>query len=74
MLLDLIKTIKSTISKPTLGDGHFGISDDSIRKLNSSIPISVIETNLIQKQAQDFVELVPGKTMYAVMQSRQDLP
>ncbi|MDA7705689.1 type III PLP-dependent enzyme [Rickettsiales bacterium] len=66
MLLDLIKIRRLITNQPTLGDGHFGISDDSIRKLNSSIPISVIETNLIQKQAQDFVGLFPGKAMYAV--------
>jgi len=66
MLLDLFKTKKTANNKLATGDGMFGISDDFIRQLNSSVPISIIEPNLVFKQARDFVSEFPGETMYAI--------
>lgn len=66
MLLDLFKTKKTAINKLATGDKMFGISDDFIRQLNSSVPISILEPNLVFKQAKDFVSEFPGEAMYAI--------
>ena len=47
-------------------EGAFGISDDSIRKLNSAIPISILQPNLVKRQAQQFNDIFPGSVMYAI--------
>lgn len=49
-----------------IGDGAFGISDNSIRKLNSPIPVSVIQPNLVKRQTQQFNNIFLGSVMYAI--------
>ncbi len=63
-----IKTanIKPENIKPAQGVNSFGISDDSIIQLNSSIPIAIINPELVRKQAEVFVEAFAGDVMYAV--------
>lgn len=44
----------------------FGLSEEFIRQLDSSIPVAVLEPNLVRKRAEEFVAAFPGRVMYAV--------
>jgi ornithine decarboxylase len=66
MLLDQLEVKNLSAIHLSTQEGAFGISDDSIRKLNSAIPISILQPNLVENQAQQFNDIFPGCVMYAI--------
>ncbi len=44
----------------------FGLSDATIRKLNPTVPVAVLEPALVRKNAEIFTYSFPGTVMYAV--------
>lgn len=44
----------------------YGLSDETVRRLDSAIPVAVLEPELVRAKAEQFVRVFPGRVMYAV--------
>lgn len=64
--IDMVKTPSSPDVKFSLDSSSFGVSDADIRRLNSSIPVAILEPEIVKKRAELFEGTFPGRVMYAV--------
>ncbi len=63
-----LESLSINFSKDVLatGDRAFGLSDTTVRELNSAIPVAVLQPELVQARAELYERVFPGRVMYAV--------